>query len=186
MSDNPWERPYRLQFVYEADMNPDYISHYCTYPKVIAVARLDGYSIGFFGSSYKWDGAVATPVESSGKTMWGVIYKLTFSDADKLDTSRDVRWNGCGEYFLCPHQVTDTSGNIHWVLVYKKDIMGSPQMPSSGYADCIVQGARFHCLPQSYISDLMNIKTKKTSYVVPVFGKFDSLSTECTGCGTGG
>jgi len=182
MTNNYFDRKYRLQFAYDAVMNKDYINHYCSNPQAVAVACIEGYEIGFFGASGKWDGALATAIESPGKTLWGVVYKLSFSDSDKLDDAQDVRWNGTGDYFLYPVNVADASGNRYWTMIYKKDILAGPQLPSSGLLDCIVQGARFRGLPQPYISDLMRTPVKQTSYAVPKFGKFDGLSTYCRSC----
>jgi gamma-glutamylcyclotransferase len=182
--DVPWTQTERYYFAYGSNMNKEQLRSRGVRPLSVAVAKLPDHRIAFHGYSKTWDGAVETVV-SPGQEIWGVIYTLTFSDADRLDTWQDVRLDGTGAYFLFPTRVTVTEGKTHPVLIYKKDILGEPQNPSREYLDFILQGALEHGLPSSYVDELRGIESKKAAYDVPSFGKFSSGllgGTSCSGC----
>jgi cation transport regulator ChaC len=173
-------------FAYGSNMNMKQIQARCTRPELIAVARLAQHRIAFFGHSKVWDGAIETVVPAPDHDVWGVIYALPFSDRDRLDSWQDVRLDGTGAYFHYPARVTDTQGQTHTVLLYKKDQLGKPRKPSREYLECIVQGAVERGLPAEYIEELRQMDAKKAEYPVPRLGKFSRellAGTSCSDCG---
>jgi gamma-glutamylcyclotransferase len=167
------KRPYRLYFAYGSNMNREQILSRCSKPVAIATARLPDHRIAFFGNSKVWDGAMESFLPSQGNDLWGVVYKLSFSDAEMLDTCQDVRLDGTGAYFHYPAVVIDSEENLYHVLLYKKDICGVPLNPSFEYLDLIVKGAVFNGLPSSYIVKLKQIVSKRAGYEVPKRGNYD-------------
>jgi gamma-glutamylcyclotransferase len=183
--DVPWTQSERYYFAYGSNMNKEQLRSRGARPLSVAVASLPDHRIAFHGYSKTWDGGLETVASAPGREVWGVIYTLTLSDADRLDTWQDVRLDGTGAYFLFPTRVTATEGKTHPVLMYKKDILGAPQRPSREYLDFIVQGALEHGLPPSYVEGLRQIESKKAEYDVPRPGKFSSgilLGASCSGC----
>ena len=184
--DVPWTQNERYYFAYGSNMNEEQMRSRGVRPLSVAVAKLPDHRIGFHGYSKTWDGAVETVVPAPGQEVWGVIYKLTFSDADTLDSWQDVHLDGTGAYFLFPAAVIDTEGKAHPVLLYKKDILGAQQKPSREYLDLIVRGALERGLPSSYIEELRRIESRKAEYEVPTPRKSDRallLRTSCSECG---
>lgn len=184
-----YSRSYQLYFVYGSNMNNEQITSRCLNPEVFAIARLSNYKIAFFGYSKTWDGGEESLIREPGEDLWGVIYKLSFSDADRLDAWQDVRLDGNGSHFLYPTDVVDTEGNNYPVLLIKKDMLGKPKKPTEEYLSYIVSGALFHVLPPEYIEKLKKIETKKASFPVPKKSKFDrsilaNLSCDCDDYGT--
>jgi len=172
-------------FAYGSNMNTAQMLARCTKPTAIAVAKLAHHRIAFFGYSKVWDGGAATVVPAPDHDVWGVIYSLSFSDRDRLDTWQDVRLDGTGAYFHYPVRVTDTQGTTHIVLLYKKDLLGEPRRPSREYLDCIVRGAEERGLPSEYIEELRRMDAPKAAYAVPKLNKFGRgmlLGTACD-CG---
>jgi len=175
-----------IYFVYGANMNPAQIAARCSKPEVLAIARLAGHRLAFFGHSGIWDSGEETVIRQPGEEVWGVVYKLSFSDAEALDTWQDVRLDGSGAYFHYPSHVIDANGVGYPVTLYKKDASGEPQLPSKEYMAHIVTGALRHGLPVDYIERLKRIETKSAGYPVPRKDLSDRaflFNRACTGCG---
>lgn len=179
-----YDTAYRLFFAYGSNMNHAQISLRCHSPKVVAVAKLADYKLSFYGHNKRWDGAEATVERHAGGEVWGVVYKLTFSDAEYLDSWQDIRLDGTGPYFHYPVEVTDTAGTIHNVLLYEKDLLGTQELPSEEYLAFILAGAREHGLPSDYVEKLRKTETRKARYAVPATSKFDGtfLFDRCSNC----
>ncbi len=182
----PWTQSERYYFAYGSNMNAEQMQSRGARPLSVVVAKLPDHAIAFHGYSKTWDGAVETVVSAPGHEVWGVIYKLTFSDANSLDSWQDVRLDGTGAYFLFPTSVIDTEGRAQSVLLYKKDVLEAPQKPSREYLDFIIQGALERGLPSSYIEELRNIESRKAEYKVPRPMRSDGgllQMTSCSECG---
>lgn len=182
----PWTQSERYYFAYGSNMNGQQLRARGVKPLSATVAKLLDYKIAFHGYEKKWDGALETVVAAPEHEVWGVMYKLTLSDGDILDSWQDVRLDGTGAYFLFPSAVIDREGAKHPVLLYKKDILGVPLMPSREYLDFIVQGALEHRLPEHYIGELRAIESKTAAFEVPVPDKSGSrfpLMSSCSECG---
>lgn len=156
-----------LFFAYGSNMNPAQISSRCHKPDAGTVACLQDYALSFFGDSRRWDGGEATVTPKPGENVWGVVYKLTLADSERLDSWQDVRLDGTGAYFHYPTEVIDARGNTYPVLIYKRFLSGAPSCPSTEYMDAVISGARHHRLPAAYVEKLRSIKTVIASFPVP-------------------
>ena len=179
-----FDKRFHLYFIYGSNMNHKQICARCLKPEVLAVARLPDHRMAFHGYTRTWDGAEETVVPCVGKDTWGVIYKLTFSDAEKLDAWQDVRMDGGGRYFHCPVNVFDAIGRCYPALTYKKDVLNGPTMPSAEYLEHIIAGAMFHGLPRGYVEGLKMHEKTLAGYPVPLGSRFDrallaDLSCDC-------
>ena len=174
-------------FAYGSDMNPAQIWERCSRPVLVGVACLPDHELGFFSHSDTWDGAVETAVPMAGRELWGVVYELTFSDAQRLDVWHDARLDGAGTCFHYPARVKVTAGERRTVLLYKKDILGLRRQPSREYLDFIIQGAVERGLPADYINKLRGIPSKAAAYAVPLRSDFQReirVVTSCHECGS--
>ena len=179
---NFYDKRFHLYFMYGSNMNNEQIHERCSRPEVFAAARLPDHRISFHGYTRIWDGAEETVLPCVGEDTWGVVYKLTFSDAEKLDMMQDVRMDGAGRYFHYPVIVFDAVGRRLPALTYKKDIVNAPALPSAEYVEHIISGALFHGLPDEYVANLKRLETTKAGYVVPLRSKFDRFDLSCD-CG---
>jgi hypothetical protein len=174
-----------LFFAYGSNMNPGQISSRCFKPEACAVARLPGHELSFYGASRRWDGGEATITPKAEEDVWGVVYKLTLTDSERLDSWQDVRLDGTGAYFHYPTVVTDAEGNEYPVLLYKRFLSGETSSPSEEYMETVIAGALFHGLPSVYVESLKSIATRKASFPVPVIFEhersvtFGSNSCDC-------
>ena len=171
-------------FAYGSNMNQEQILARCVRPVVVGVALLPHHRLAFHGYSRIWDGGMETVVSAPGQEVWGVIYQLTVSDWDSLDSWQDVRLDGTGTYFHFPDTVTDTEGKTHSVFLYKKDILREPQPPSREYLDVIIQGAVARRLPAAYLEELRRLESRPAAFEVPRQGKShpELLVNSCSDC----
>jgi len=177
---------HQLYFIYGSNMNPAQMAARCCKAEVVAVARLADHRLAFFGHSGVWDSGEETVIRHAGDEVWGVVYRLSFADADALDTWQDVRLDGSGSHFLCPVDVTDTGGTHYQALIFKRDVCGEPQCPSEPYLAHLVAGAVAHGLPPDYLERLKGTESRKAVYHVPRKELSDRaflFNRACTGCG---
>ncbi|ABD90201.1 gamma-glutamylcyclotransferase family protein [Rhodopseudomonas palustris] len=180
------EKSHHLYFVYGADMNSTQIALRCYNPMAVAVARLPNYRIGFYGQSSKWGGGEETFVEASGEDLWGVVYRLSFYDGERLDRCHDVRLDGNGAYFLWPSEVTDGEGTSYPVLLYKRALLGIQEPPTDAYLAHIVSGAICNGLPADYVEQLRAIPTIPSEAGMPLNDPVQreiSFGAACGSCG---
>jgi hypothetical protein len=166
-----------LFFAYGSNMNAGQISSRCYKPEACAVARLAGHEISFYGHSRRWDGGEATVIPKPGEDVWGVVFKLSLYDSERLDSWQDVRLDGTGAYFHYPTVVMDAEGNEYPVLIYKRFLSGEPGSPSAEYMDAVISGALSHGLPSAYIERLRSIATVEASFPVPRIFEHERLVT---------
>ncbi len=172
-------------FIYGSNMNPAQIAERCGTPELLGVARLTDHRLAFFGHSAIWDGGEETVVQQPGEEVWGVLYRMAFSEADRLDESQGVRLDGCGPYFLFPVFALDLHGVSHAALLYKKDFCDEPSLPSDAQMAFICASAVAQRLPSDYIGRLERVDTKKARYPVPrrEGRERNFFASLCRGCG---
>ncbi|EJW10897.1 AnfR protein, required for Mo- and V-independent nitrogenase [Rhodovulum sp. PH10] len=166
-------RPTTLLFAYGATMNPSQIAVRRSRPAVVAVARLPGWALGFFGHSEVWDSALETLVPQAGAETWGVVYALTATDLDRLDAWQGVKLDGGGSYFHYPVEVIGEDGATHHALFYRKAVMGEPELPSAEYLAFIAEGARARHLPAERVAALAAMPSRPARYPVPMGARDD-------------
>lgn len=157
-------------FAYATNMHPAQVGERCSRPVCLGPAVLSGHELGFFGRTETWDGGMATAVPAPGKQLWGVVYELSYGDAQRLDVWADARLDGAGSYFHFPATVRGLDGATYSLLLYKKEIMGAPAMPSREMLAFIVEAARLRGLPEEYIQALSRRPSRPADYQVPMRG----------------
>lgn len=178
-------RNHRLYFGYGILLASARVAALCNRPEPVATARLKDHRLAFFGHLAAWDGGGETLVHQPGGEVWGVVYRLSLSDAEALDAWRDVRMDGTGAYFQYPGTVVDAQGVAYSVLYYKKNDCRDPQPPSEEYLAAILAGAAERGFPEAYRAELARTATRKARYPVPRGGFAGGegwLRLDCTGC----
>ncbi|BBB90155.1 MAG TPA: gamma-glutamylcyclotransferase [Methylomusa anaerophila] len=181
--DNESRQPF-LYFAYGSNLNPAQMRQRCPRHRVVGIARLPGYRLGFYGHSTKWDGGVETIIPQPQSEVWGVLYQLDAFEWRQLDSYQDAKDNGRGEYFHFPVEVMDEEQSVRTAITYKKDMLDKAERPSTEYLGIIVQGAQEHGLPANYVAELRHIPTRPALYAVPRKQGPDRMSDGgCSGCG---
>ncbi|ALK10661.1 gamma-glutamylcyclotransferase family protein [Blastochloris viridis] len=157
-----------LYFAYGPTMNPALMAEICPGAVAVAPAALPDHELAFFGHSDTWDGAEKTLVCRPGATAWGMLYRLSASDLDRLDAHQGAKADGSGPYFHFPTEALGADRQRHDVVFYKRSINGEPRLPSTDYVAHIIAGAEAHHLPQDYIDRLRRLPARAASYGVPL------------------
>lgn len=171
-----------LYFAYGGNMNPAQMAMRCQGCKTVAVARLQGYKLAFYGHSQRWDSAEETVIAAPGAQVWGVVYEVSHSAFDRLDAWQGVRLDGSGRYFHSPADVIGLDGKTYPVLIYRKDILGVARLPSTEYLASILTGAEEHGLPSDYIEVLRALPSQQARYGVPRTEDADHLLLSAAQC----
>lgn len=163
----PARRPTTLLFAYGATLNPEHIMVRLCQPKILTIARLPDYRLGFHGHSEIWDSGLDTLVDEPGAETWGVLYALSATELDRFDAWQGVKLDGGGSYFHYPVEVIAQDGQVLDALFHRKAEMGPPQSPSRDYLNFIIAGARARGLPGDYLERLSAIASVPARYPVP-------------------
>jgi len=175
----------QLYFAYGLLMHPDALAERNVHAEVLAIGRLANYRVAFFGHSKVWDGGEETVIPDPDGEVWGVLYRLSYRDADRLDAWQDVRLDGSGNYFHYPVVIEGAEKMRYPALIYKKDVCGTPQLPNATYVANIVAAAHVRNLPEAAVQTWTCLDTCKAHYPVPRKGRFDRallVGALCEGC----
>jgi gamma-glutamylcyclotransferase (GGCT)/AIG2-like uncharacterized protein YtfP len=153
-----------LYFAYGSNLDYQQMRARCPGHRVVGLASLQDYRLGFPLYSGEWGGGVAGLVRAHGQKVWGVVYELTESGLDELD--RHEGWRGAGDQ----HNVYDRE--VVTVDLVRPDDGSvprrvrahtyfprafNPSPPSRRYLDTVLRGARHHRLPEDYVERLRAI-----------------------------
>lgn len=175
-----------LYFAYGFNLNLMQMRQKCSKARVIGIARLPGYKVGFYEYTVVWDGAMETIIPDSQSQVWGVLYALSASEWEELDSHEDARADGSGAYFHFPVEVIAADGNARQAMVFLKARLGKPELPGTEYMNILLQGAEEQGLPPEYITQLRQIKSKPAAYAVPKrpsSGRRLIATGDCSSCG---
>jgi hypothetical protein len=156
-----------LFFVYDWQLDARLLAECCPGARLLTVAQLADFDLGFFGYTPKWDGAEEAVMAQKGATVWGLVLALTKFNADRMDSMQNVHGDGSGTYFHYPVDVHGLDGQTHATLLYMKTALGAPRPPSAEYRDRIADGAAAHGFPAEYVARLRALEAPSASYRVP-------------------
>lgn len=155
-----------LYFAFGSNLNPTQMAERCPGHKVVGMAELHDHKLAFPLTSPGWGGGVAGVQVAHGTSVFGVVYDLDEAQVAALD-----RYEG----FVGP----GSQHNLYerervWVDLVRADDgsfprrvraeyyvprVTNPAPPSRRYLDAILEGARFHRLPDEYVAVLARIAT---------------------------
>jgi len=149
-----WSGDRSLFFCYGQDMHPDILAKRGGAAEAVAVARLEDFRLDFSGRSAYWGGGEENALPAAGSAIWGIVYALSFKDAEAFDAGQGAKLDGTGPYYHYPVVVRDGSGGSFNALMYRKSAIGAAAPPSRAQLECIVSGARMWGLPEGYVASL--------------------------------
>jgi len=119
--------------------------------KPYAAAKMDGYKLDFNYRSTRWQGAVATVVESPESCVWGVVWIKHNSTIASLDEQEGVHLEIYKPIFV---EVTTTEGEVLKCRCYQQITeLEEDRRPSAVYKNVMVRGARENGVPEDYINN---------------------------------
>jgi gamma-glutamylcyclotransferase (GGCT)/AIG2-like uncharacterized protein YtfP len=139
-------------FAYASNMNRRQMAQRAGAVAEEKVARLDNYELNFDKIARGGTGT-ANIVPAEGKTVWGVLYRLTEQQLKALD-----RFEGVPEHYRRSEvTVVDAEGKKVGAQVYLARKVRKGLKPDRIYLQKIVEGAEAHGLPADYIERLKSI-----------------------------
>lgn len=121
-------------------------------------AVLEGYKL-VFNKKSKDDSAKANLVPLEGGRVYGVVYELSQADKTTLD-----RYEGLGfGYNDVKVNITYTEGavadQVHCYIAQDENYMSKDSKPYHWYKNYVIKGAIEHNLPESYISEIVEVES---------------------------
>lgn len=122
------------------------------------VAELRGYRLVFNKRSNDGTGK-ANVVPDPHRSVWGVIYRCTEADIERLDFYEGVKWGHYRHEFV---RVITSTGQAITALTYVagEDFIDETLWPSADYLETILQGAKEHGFPVEYVAELWQWKNR--------------------------
>ncbi len=124
---------------------------------MLFVAKLRGHDLRFHKRSSDGSGkADAYQTNNEIYEAWGVVFCINDSEERNIDRAEGL----CKGYLKREVEVLDLKNVPHRVWMYYADnsYIDSSLMPYCWYKRFVVEGARQHGLPESYINALGNVK----------------------------
>jgi cation transport regulator ChaC len=115
-------------------------------------ARLEGFALRFDLPVGPGERAVANLQAEQGAHTWGVVYRITASDAEILDRSEGVHVGYYERAMVNVHRVAMADTVAAYTLTSRHGVTG--RRPSPRYIGIILNGARHHGLPAEWIAYL--------------------------------
>jgi gamma-glutamylcyclotransferase (GGCT)/AIG2-like uncharacterized protein YtfP len=141
----------KYYFAYGSNINPKQIRDRCPEAKFVSKASLSGYRfiINLLG--------VASIVEDINSSVYGVVWKLSERDEQKLDEFEGVKFN---TYIKFEKKIFITESNEINVFIYRAsvELSGSPR---PGYLERIIQSATDHEFLDEYLKELESWKIQE-------------------------
>ena len=119
-----------LYFAYGSNLDTHQMRRRCPDSVPIHPSRLDNHELRFVGFSNSWQGGVATVHPAPGKTVPGVIYRLSPTDFERLDEHE-------GGYERTLIRVPTDNGALTEVQTYLHLEPDALRSPSPAYAAVI-------------------------------------------------
>ncbi|MBI2955888.1 MAG: gamma-glutamylcyclotransferase [Acidobacteria bacterium] len=139
-------------FAYGSNMSRAQVKHRAGEPAAEKIARLDNYELNFDKVARGGTGT-ANIAPADGKTVWGVLYRLTEQQLKALD-----RFEGVPDHYRRSEvTVSDAEGNRLSAQVYLARKVRKGLKPDRVYLARIIQGAEEHGLPADYLEQLKKI-----------------------------
>jgi hypothetical protein len=116
-------------------------------PLAARPARLDGYRLCFNLPIGPGERGCANLEPEDGASTYGVLYRLTPTDFDRLDRTEGVH---VGIYHRIPVDVM-VADEIVGALTYRSFRISAGRKPSARYLGLLLDGAREHGLPEEHV-----------------------------------
>jgi gamma-glutamylcyclotransferase len=141
-----------VYFAYGANMSTKWLQKSVPSAKPIGRAKLPNKH--FICNKKSKDGsAKANLTDSTGDTVWGVLYQIDPAELGRLDKAEG------GYKRLIMDMLTDDGSSIE-AYVYVSCELTDDTRPYDWYKKTVIEGAREHQLPPSYVKSLEQIPSK--------------------------
>lgn len=136
-----------LCFAYGSNLDSGQMLERCPDASSVEVGFLEGFTLSFTRHSKKWNGGVADVIESPGKRVWGLVWRLSSEDLKSLDRHEGHPKSYCRrEMEILLRSEKKVSAWVYEVVEKKALIL-----PSDRYLSTISSSAKALGLPEDYV-----------------------------------
>ena len=156
-------------FAYGSNLDPGtFLGRRRMRPLETRVGVLAGFELRFDLPVGPGERGVANVAPREGESVWGVAYRLSHPDAERLDRSEGVHRGG---YLRLEVEVRDSAGAALSAFTYHSGRGVAGRKPSRRYLGLILAGARHHGLPAEYVARLraLSIAVDERDAQLPLF-----------------
>ncbi|MDE0887479.1 MAG: gamma-glutamylcyclotransferase [Myxococcota bacterium] len=141
-----------LYFAYGSNLSTRRLAERIPNPRPVAVAQLDAHRLVFNKPSADGSGK-ANLIPEPGSVAWGVVWSIPATAWTTLDGFEPgYRRTSC--------RIHDGAGQSHCAQVYLFEAPGTEQLPYAGYVEHLLEGAREHGLPETFVRFLTGVRTR--------------------------
>lgn len=145
-----------IYFAYGSNLNPGQMYERCPAHSTIGIARLPGHRLTFPRYSPVRHCATAGVEPRDGENVWGVLYRLGEEDIPVLHYNEGYDPYGPPDenrHELAKVQVIRPGARVAQTAeTYLAVADGTDALPSREYMELVIEGARFHSLPRSWVT----------------------------------
>jgi len=139
-------------FAYGSNLDPGtFLGRRRMAPLETRVGRLENFELRFDLPVGPGERGVANVLSLEGAEVWGVAYRLTRVEAERLDLTEGVPQ---GNYARLAVSVRDTAGGTLAAFTYSSSRGRDGRKPSRRYLGLLLAGARHHGLPAEWVARL--------------------------------
>lgn len=141
-------------FAYGSNMSRSQMKSRCPDSKLIGSGVLKSYRLDFLEFSNRWQGGCADVIPDPNSEVWGLVYKISTADIDRLD-----KFEGNLIFYTRAALVIDLNESNKltaevYMLVNKKFFIP----PTKEYLDILVEAANTFNFPAKYQKMLKKVK----------------------------
>lgn len=147
-------------FAYGSNMSPTVMTRVCPTHKVLGAAKLIDQRLAFTRRSAESRSGVADIVPAPSMAVWGVVYEVDEKEMSSLDEKEGVGF----AYARQKIEVVLATKRMERAITYSVMSKESKEVPPSPeYLGLLLDGARHHKLPPSYIYFLETLRRENRS-----------------------
>ncbi len=139
-------------FAYGSNLDPrTFLGRRRMRPLATKIGVLHDFELRFDLPVGEGERGVANVAPQAGDHVWGALYHLTHTDADRLDRTEGVH---AGFYRRLAVEVHTPEGSALPAFTYRSELSRPGRKPSSRYLGLLLAGARELGLPAEYVERL--------------------------------
>lgn len=140
-------------FAYGSNLCPaTFVERRGVQPLEAHCARLDGWALRFDLPVGPGERGVANLEAVAGAHTWGVVYRITAEQAERLDRTEGVHRGWYARGAVTVHRAATVDAIAAFTYQSRHHVPG--RRPSARYLGLILDGARHHGLPAGWIAHL--------------------------------
>ncbi|CAI5442274.1 unnamed protein product [Caenorhabditis angaria] len=141
-------------FAYGSNLLAERIHHRQKGAEYFCNGKLENFALRFVHNSSRWQGALATVIETPGNDVWGCVWKIPKEYSESLDKQESG-------YHRLNVTLQTPEGPITCRTYQFSNLQANFTLPSPHYKLVIVEGGKEHNLPAEYIKNLEEIPDNK-------------------------